>query len=99
MKKLKEIKPNNCECNFRPPHPMRVEKGHVAQFNGKEYPEEFWCDFCKGLIVNDIDYIKEVIRMLAYKRWATIKWNPHRNKDDEIFEGEKIFLNIYKSLI
>lgn len=96
---MKEIKPNKCKCGFQFPRPMKVEDGEIVRFNNKEYPEQFFCDFCKGLIVNNIDFIKEVINMLAYERWGTLKWNLHRNKDRELEEGRAHYLNVYKSLI
>lgn len=88
-----------CKCNFNPPHPLRQDNISGVWLNDEYYPEEYFCSFCKGLIVNDMEYIAEVVRYYAQQRWSSISWDVHKDRMKEIEWGQGHFLKMWKKLL
>lgn len=102
-KKIKRVDVYKCPCNFPMPHPLRqsnsngVNLGELHEY----FPEEFFCDFCKGVITNNKDYILEVIKYHSWKRWGSIRTqrSSSSERDYQLEQGYRIYLDDYKKLL
>lgn len=96
------IKVKTCKCNFKFPKPLRQEDNggrSYVMFGTDIFLLEFFCAFCRSVIVNNGKYIVEVIRYHATARWSLMREDPHKDMVRELEYGYGLFARQYKRLL
>ena len=88
-----------CKCKFKPPHPIQDKPSGLITVEGKSYPQEFFCNFCTGVITNDSEFIKEVVKYHAGKHLHLIDYRFKEKKERKRISEEKRYLALYQNLI